>query len=150
MVRRWLCSGHGKSIFVKGGWDSGDVNTDYVVNLLAGMQGKENDGKISLYEPLITAYKAYLSGGGKGEMPLTDTLVSAAAQNTKTAVVTISRNSGEGSDRTAAKGDYYLSDDEVSMLNKVTSAGFKKVAVVLNIGGVIDTSWIRNYPGSPS
>lgn len=139
--------GSGQINFQKGGGGSGDVNVDYVINLLQGMQNKESIGKISLYKPLMDAYKSYISGGGKGEMPLTDAQVSEAAAHAKTAVITISRFSSEGSDRTAAKGDYYLSDAEISILNKVTAAGFEKVVVVLNIGGVIDTSWIVNYPG---
>ena len=139
--------GSGQINFVKGGTGSGNVNVDYVVNLLQGMQNKQEAGEISVYKPLADAYTSYISGGGKGEMPLKDSQVSDAAKDAQTAVVTISRISGEGSDRTAAKGDYYLSNDEVSMLDKVTSAGFQKVAVVLNICGVIDTSWIKNYPG---
>jgi beta-glucosidase-like glycosyl hydrolase len=139
--------GSGQINFQKGGGGSGNVNVDYVINLLQGMQNKESSGKISLYKPLIDAYKSYISGGGKGEMPLTDTQISDAAANAKTAVITISRYSSEGSDRSAAKGDYYLSDAETSILNRVTAEGFEKVVVVLNTGGVIDTSWIKNYPG---
>ncbi len=138
--------GSGQINFVKGGTGSGDVNVDYVVNLLQGMQGKEEEGEISLYPPLVEAYSDYIAGGGKGELRLTDEQIQAAAESAETAVVTISRVSGEGSDRKAAKGDYYLSDDETALLNQVNSAGFEKVAVVLNIGGVIDTSWIKDYP----
>lgn len=138
--------GSGQINFVKGGTGSGDISADYVVNLLQGMQGKADAGEIFLYQPLVDAYSTYISGGGTGEMPLTDVQVANAANEAKTAVITIRRSSGEGSDRTATKGDYYLSDAETSMLNKITSAGFEKVAVVLNIGGVIDTSWIKNYP----
>ncbi|MFL0267734.1 glycoside hydrolase family 3 C-terminal domain-containing protein [Candidatus Clostridium radicumherbarum] len=139
--------GSGQINFQKGGGGSGNVNVDYVVNLLQGMENKAKDGKISVYKPLADAYSSYIAGGGKGEMSLTDDQVKAVATNAKTAIVTISRYSSEGSDKTAAKGDYYLSDAEAKLLNQVTSAGFEKVAVVLNIGAVIDTSWIVNYPG---
>lgn len=139
--------GSGMINFQKGGGGSGNVNVAYIINLLQGMQNKENSSKISLYKPLIDAYKSYISGGGKGEMALTDAQVSDAAANAKTAVITISRYSSEGSDKTTGKGDYYLSDAEISILDKVTAAGFEKVVVVLNIGAVIDTTWIAKYPG---
>jgi beta-glucosidase-like glycosyl hydrolase len=139
--------GNGQINFQKGGGGSGNVNVDYVVNLLQGMQKKQDGGEISLYQPLVDDYSSYIANGGKVEMPITDQQANDVAKNADTAVVTISRYSSEGSDKKAIKGDYYLSDDEVSMLDKVTKAGFKKVVVVLNVGAVIDTSWIVNYPG---
>lgn len=138
--------GVGQINFQKGGGGSGNVNVDYVVNLLQGMQNKQKKGEVSVYQPLSDLYQDYISSGRQGEMPLTDKQAQDAAKHADTAIVTISRYSKEGSDKQAIKGDYYLSDDEVSMLDKVTKAGFKKVIVVLNIGAVIDTSWIKNYP----
>jgi beta-glucosidase-like glycosyl hydrolase len=139
--------GVGQISFQKGGGGSGNVNVDYVVNLLQGMQNKQTNGEVSVYQPISDAYENYISTGGKGEMPLTDQQAQDAAQHAGTAIVTISRFSSEGSDKKAIKGDYYLSDAEGSMLDTVAKAGFKKVVVVLNIGAVIDTSWIANYPG---
>ncbi|HHW46811.1 MAG TPA: carbohydrate-binding protein [Clostridiales bacterium] len=132
--------GKGQIDFVKGGGGSGDVNAPYVRNLLDGMQIKENEGKITIYKPLADAYKA------NSNLVLTQQMVNDAKNNSQTAIVVISRHSGEGYDRNAGKGDYLLTDAEVFMLNMVTSAGFENVVVVLNIGGVIDTSWIANYP----
>lgn len=137
--------GRGQIDFVKGGGGSGDVTTAYVRNLLQGMQIKEENGQISLYAPLVEAYTSYVSSHDSGEMPLDDDLLAGAAAAADTALVTISRYSEEGSDRSAGKGDYLLSDAEEEMLEKVTTAGFDKVAVVLNIGGIIDTSWIETY-----
>ncbi|MCR5526377.1 MAG: glycoside hydrolase family 3 C-terminal domain-containing protein [Lachnospiraceae bacterium] len=59
-------------------------------------------------------------------------------------IYTLNRISGEGSDRTLTAGDYYLTDDEKSNLETL-GAHFDNVIVVLNIGGVIDTSF---YNGS--
>ncbi|MBM7653187.1 beta-glucosidase [Neobacillus cucumis] len=139
--------GIGQINFQKGGGGSGNVNVDYVINLLQGMQNKQASGEVKIYQPLTDAYQKYVTSSTKAEMPLADDQVQAAANNADTAIVTISRFSSEGSDKKAIKGDYYLSDDEVSMLDKVTKAGFKKVVVVLNVGAVIDTSWIANFPG---
>ena len=66
-----------------------------------------------------------------------DELISAAAENADTAIITLSRFSAEGVDRRAISGDYYLSDAEKSLIDRVSSA-FKKTIVVLNSGGVVD------------
>ncbi len=59
------------------------------------------------------------------------------------AVINIGRQAGEGADRTSAEGDYLLSQNEAALIEKVTAAFHeqgKKVVVVLNVNGVIDTS----------
>jgi beta-glucosidase len=62
------------------------------------------------------------------------------------AVISIGRNSGEGSDR-KIEGDYYLNDTEKQLIKSV-SDGFharnKKVVVVLNIAGVTDVMQWRD------
>ncbi|MCI8360513.1 MAG: carbohydrate-binding protein [Clostridiales bacterium] len=131
--------GKGQIDFVKGGGGSGDVTAEYVVNMLQGMENKEKDSKVQINTELANQYRQ------NSGLNLTDAMVSKAKEQSDTAIVTISRHSGEGSDRSSGKGDYYLSDSEVSMLDKVSGAGFEHVVVVLNVGGVIDTSWIANY-----
>ena len=53
----------------------------------------------------------------------------------------IKRNTGEGFDRKAEKGDYYLSDNEIKNINKLTNT-FEKVIVILNTC-VIDCKWLK-------
>lgn len=65
--------------------------------------------------------------------------------DTETAVFVISRNSGEGADRRYARGDYLLLDAEKENL-RILSENFKHLIVLLNVGGVIDTSYIRSLP----
>lgn len=136
--------GQGQIDYVKGGWGSGDTSVDYLVNILQGMQNKEAEGKITLNKTLVDAYTANKA------LTLTADMVNTAASESDTAVVVISRNSGEGSDRNAGKGDYLLSDTETQMLDLVCAAGFEHVAVVLNIGGIIDTKWITEHPAVDS
>ncbi len=62
---------------------------------------------------------------------------------TETAVYVISRISGEGADRKAVPGDYYLSGQEKDELEKIFSL-YEKVIVVLNTGGIIDLSFMDN------
>ncbi len=76
-----------------------------------------------------------------GEPELTDAQISDAAAFAQTAIISISRISGEDWDRVPKAGDYYLSQDEEKLIDRVTAV-FSKVIVVLNIGGVIDTKWL--------
>ena len=63
-------------------------------------------------------------------------------------VLTIGRNSGEGGDR-SEKDDFLLTKTEQEMIVKFTDAFHKKnkkVIVVLNIGGVIETATWKHLP----
>lgn len=70
------------------------------------------------------------------------------ATSADVAIITIGRNAGEGGDR-VEKDDFLLSNKELELI-KMTSNAFhqknKKVVVVLNIGGVIETASWRDYP----
>ena len=67
--------------------------------------------------------------------------------DTDTAVYMVSRVSGEGADRHPVKGDYLLSDIEEQQLKEVCAA-YPRVIVVLNMGGVMDLSWMDELPVS--
>ncbi|MDO4283928.1 MAG: glycoside hydrolase family 3 C-terminal domain-containing protein [Eubacteriales bacterium] len=69
-----------------------------------------------------------------------------ASSETDTAVYVISRNSGEGADRCDQAGDYRLFDQERENIRRLGEA-YRKVIVVLNIGGVMDLSELKNMPG---
>jgi beta-glucosidase len=82
------------------------------------------------------------------EMELTDDLTNKMASETDIALITIGRNSGEGSDR-KEEGDFTLSNTEKSMIKTICQsfhAKGKKVVVILNIGGVIETVSWRDLP----
>jgi len=122
--------------YIKGGTGSGDVNVSYTRNVFYGMNLKSQAGKIVLNQT------TYPSGGNGYTVSAAD--VSAAKAVSDTAIVVITRNSGEGGDRSSGAGDYYMSASELSMISLVT-AGFDNVIVVMNIGGVVDMSWVRDY-----
>ncbi|WP_281755978.1 glycoside hydrolase family 3 protein [Neptunitalea chrysea] len=81
------------------------------------------------------------------EMPLDNDLIKAKAKSSAIAIITIVRNSGEQYDRTIVN-DFYLGLDELALIKNVSAAFHaenKKVIVILNIGGVIETaSWKNN------
>lgn len=66
--------------------------------------------------------------------------------DTDTAIYVIARNSGEGADRWDKPGDYRASARELEDL-RILAAHFKKVVLLLNIGGVMDLSEIRGIDG---
>ncbi|MBR2986385.1 MAG: glycoside hydrolase family 3 C-terminal domain-containing protein [Clostridia bacterium] len=132
--------GQGQIDLVKGGGGSGDVVAEHVVGVLEGIEAKAKDGKVRIYEKLANNYKRNSS-----YLP-TPSVMKTAKANADTAVMVISRRSGEGSDRSASKGDYYLSDSESNQLKNLVAAGFQDIVVILNVGGVIDTTELLSYP----
>jgi len=83
------------------------------------------------------------------EFPVPDELVQNSAEETDTAVLVIGRQSGgEECDR-HLRGDYTLTDSENKLVEQVCRA-FPKVAVALNTNGLIDLSWLANYPSIKS
>ena len=76
------------------------------------------------------------------EFDLTDEHIEQAAAQADTAIISISRYSGEGLDRTADPefADFYLSAVEKWLIER-TKKAFKKTVIVLNVGGMVDTEW---------
>lgn len=74
------------------------------------------------------------------EAHMPDELIAEAAANADIAIITLSRFSAEGVDRKAIPGDYYLSDTEKSLIDRVTAA-FPNTVIVLNSGAVLDCEY---------
>jgi beta-glucosidase len=83
------------------------------------------------------------------EMTLDEEVIRVTAGRTDLALITIGRNSGEFRDRTVE--DFYLSETEQDLIRKVSDIYHnlgKKVVVILNIGGVIETASWRETPNA--
>ena len=147
--------GKGSADYVKGGGGSGDVTVAYVCNLCDGMEEKAAEGKVEIYAPLHEFYrenvkKQYEAGTRPGytvepEIPME--LLKRAAKACDMAIISICRFSAEGWDRKGEPndGDFYLSPEEQRMVADVVG-NFAHVAVVLNVGGMVDTSWFIHEP----
>ena len=145
--------------FVAGGTGSGDVNKAYVVNMVEGMR---NAG-FTLDKSLVDyyyAYKAYdkaqkgLNNSGfswffsrkLSEVAIPADAIAAESKANDVAVVVLGRNAGEGADR-KMMDDFELTAVERELLQNVSTsfhAKGKKVIVVLNVGGVIETNSWKN------
>jgi len=140
--------GVGSLEYIMGGGGSGRVFPAYVRNIYEGFFKKAP--YIKIYEPVSQFYFDYASpiidlqkhNAILSEPELPAKLISDAANNADVAIIVIHRYSGEGWDRSSEKGDFYLTDTEAQMVKDVTDA-FKHSVAVLNVGGMVDVSWIK-------
>lgn len=142
---------------VAGGTGSGDVHKAYTVSLAEGLQnaGYTIDKNIStVYIPYNTQVLAKVKEEQKkqpfpfafnlGQPEINKEIIEKSAKTQDIAIITIGRQIGEFFDR-KFDGDYNLSEAEQKLIDEVSQIYHtqgKKVVVVLNIGGVIETvSW---------
>jgi beta-glucosidase len=148
---------------VTGGTGSGDVNEAYSVSLIEGLANagySVNKSLQDIYTGYISEEKAKQAAKNERpswfrrrppivEMAVKPGLAGKMAVEADIALITIGRNSGEGSDRRAEEGDFYLTEGEKSMVHTVSNAfqdKGKNAVVILNIGGVIEISGWRDDP----
>lgn len=144
--------GHGAFATVKGGTGSGDVNQRSVINIMQGLE--DNGFTIVSKSWLVRLQRYYQKEQSIYEDKLKDDPMSllAPAFNFKdpeiaefadatTGIYVISRSSGENYDRRNHKGDFRLTDNELANI-KAMSTYYNHSIVLLNVGGVMDTSFI--------
>jgi beta-glucosidase len=141
--------------YVKGGGGSGDVTVAYVRNLCDGMEEKAAEGKVNIFAPLHEFYRENVASqraagkepGFTVEPEIPAALLEQAAMECDTAVISICRFSAEDWDRKGVPndGDFYLSLEEQKMVSDASSH-FDRIVVVLNVGGMVDTSWFACNP----
>lgn len=149
---------------ITGGTGSGQVNKAYTVSLDEGLA---NVG-YSISSLMKDVYAGYIENYQKAhpkrsfieefmkptppapEYEVTDNEIQYSVKFGDVAVIAIGRNSGEGRDR-KVDDDFNLSSAEENLITNVSNAfhaANKKVVVVLNIGGPIETaSWRDKVDG---
>ncbi|KAA6330015.1 Thermostable beta-glucosidase B, partial [termite gut metagenome] len=164
-VQNIAAFGFGSYDFIAGGTGSGDVNEAYTVSLVKGLA---NAGYI-VDTGLETFYTNYISEE-KPKVPKPKTfhdpiisipeadipvsLIEEMAAVTDVAFISIGRISGEFKDRDLANehykiGDYYLTQTEKNLIknvSKVFQASGKKAILILNVGGVIELTEVKDAP----
>ena len=140
--------------FAVGYGSGGDVCAPYIRNLMEGLIEDGVDFDKYLYNTYLDWIKKPANEPDEGfwghwpmnfpEMPLSDELVRNASATCEKAVVVIGRAAGEERENVLKEGSYYLTKAEKKMLDVVTKY-FRKVAVVMDCGNVIDMSWTSQY-----
>ena len=147
--------------FISGGTGSGDVNEAYIVSMEEGLKNlgfdinekakslfethKNNnqdefvksEGFIAMFDPYFPPRISY-----------SDEELKDIVSSSEIGIITIGRVSGEGGDR-AVVDDFLLSGIEKNMISKVCEAFHaknKKIILVMNIGGVIETNSWKEKP----
>ena len=160
--------GNGARATVKGGTGSGEVNSRYNVTVEQGLEaagftvttkdwldaqdqaaGAENAAYMaSLQERAeATGMPFFLVMFNEHFIP--KALAPFQKAEGDLAIYVLARNSGEGSDRFAAPGDYELTQEEIALLTAL-GQNYKKVVVLLNVGGVINATALKAIPGISS
>ncbi|MCR5031571.1 MAG: glycoside hydrolase family 3 C-terminal domain-containing protein [Lachnospiraceae bacterium] len=139
----------------KSGTGSGGmVNAPYVTNLYDSLKQSR---RCKVNEKLAEVYRKWREENpfdvGVGwaaepwcqkEMPVTEQLVREAAEESDIAVIILGRTAGEDKDNSGERGSFLLTKEEEALLKQVCSV-FKRTAVVLNVGNIIDMSWVEKY-----
>ncbi len=147
--------------FIAGGTGSGQVNAAYVRSLKDGLK----DAGFSLNGFLDRLYGSYLNlhdaryadfrASIVNPKPIAEELVLSRSDLFKrasgegdVAIITIGRNAGEGVDR-RIPADFDLAAEETELIRNVCDAyhvAGKKVVVILNISGVVETASWKAWP----
>ena len=141
--------------FMAGGLGSGDVNKAYIVNLSDGLTnaGFQVDSRLKNYyeaQRNLREKTKEIAGEWSADFEpvLSDRNIARLAEDNDVAVITFGRQAGEWADR-HIDNDFNISNDERALLERVTEAFHalgKKVIVVLNTGGVMETASWKHIP----
>ena len=162
--------GPGASMTIKGGTGSGEVNERHSVTILEGLENRgftvTTRGWIEKFENMYreaeAAYKEekkkrvnilkldtimqMLFDNFRAPVGLPVTEADVQSSDTDTAIYVISRQAGEGGDRKAEKGDYYLTDEELDTI-RFCAERYEKFLLVINCGSPMDMAFAGEIPG---
>ncbi|KPM32289.1 Beta-glucosidase [Croceitalea dokdonensis DOKDO 023] len=147
--------------FIAGGTGSGDVNEAYSISLEQGLQNAGFEINLAGKK----AFEAHRNANAEGfkkpegvnaiftpfsppELRYTQEQLEEIVSSSDVGIFTVGRNAGEGGDRKEVD-DFLLTDIEKALITSLTKAyhaADKKLIVVLNIGGVIETASWKDQP----
>lgn len=148
---------------IKGGTGSGNVNVRHYVCVEEGLEkvGFEITTKSwldeydSIWEGCYKEFKKSIKAkiaeegisaimAGIGAIMIEPEYTLPMNGDGDTAIYVLGRISGEGADRTNTKGDFQLTDTEIRDILRLNNQ-YRKFMLVLNVGGVIDISPIKDH-----
>ena len=127
--------GSGAAIFRLGCVGAGKINSRYGIRFEEGIKEYSS---LKLNQPLFDFYTS------EQDILPDDQMMQQAREMSDTAVVVLTRGTGESIDNRPEKGGYYLTDRERELIKGVRDT-FKRVAVVLNTGYPIEMKWVDEY-----
>ena len=162
--------GPGASMTIKGGTGSGEVNERHSVTVLEGLQNrgfevttlnwiadfergyqeayaayKEEKKKqinlLKLHDIMQMLFDNFKAPVGR---PITEE--DFTASDTDSCIYVLSRQAGEGGDRKAEKGEFYLTDEERQAITFCADK-YDKFLLVINCGSSIDMAFSEEIPG---
>lgn len=149
--------------FIAGGTGSGNVNKAYTVSLAGGLKnrGYQLDQQVvsfynqymkeeteKMQKDTINPLASFFNHPRIGECVPNSTFLKERARQADAAIITLGRNSGEFVDR-SIPDDFNLTTEEIVLIANVCTAFHaenKKVIVILNVGGVLETSMWKELP----
>ena len=166
--RKLALYGGGAGNTIKGGTGSGDVNERESISIEQGLQNAgyeittkhwlaayettyrearkrwSNTIERKMKEENLPFYQAYFQtpfAMPAGRIPVERE----PGDDAEVAVYVLSRISGEGADRTATEGDYFLTAQEKCLLTRIAEL-YSKIILVLNTGGMVDLEFMEDIP----
>lgn len=148
--------GSGAFATYKGGTGSGDVNQRRVINIADGLEEAgfqiTSKGWLTRYQRAYEKNKQAYYEKNKDSMlailapafSMDDPEIGEFPE-AQTGIYVISRSAGEGQDRKNEPGDFLLTESELTNIQAM-SQFYENSVVLLNVGGVIDTSFIDDCP----
>lgn len=162
--------GPGASMTIKGGTGSGEVNERHAVTVLEGMQARGFEvstmGWIEEYEAYyVRAEQEYREEKRRRVNFLDPKTINnmlfdnfrlpcgpeieerhVADSDTDTCVYVLSRQAGEGGDRRAEAGDYYITDEEYRAIS-FCAAHYENFVLLINCGSSMDLGFMDSVSG---
>ena len=169
-TKRVALYGAGAARTVKGGTGSGEVNERYSVSILEGL--KDRGFQVTTgrwlrdyeeeYARQLAAYERERRQFYKriGEKSIIDLMMTSfqlpggravsrqdvEESATDSCVYVVSRQAGEGGDRRAEAGDYYLTETELSSI-RVCAANYSHFVLAINCGSGMDMAFLDQIEG---
>ena len=162
--------GPGASMTIKGGTGSGEVNERHSVTILEGLQNRgfeittmgwiqeyerfyaeaeaaykvEKRKRVNILKPNTIMQMLFDNFRAPSGRPVNDQDV--LNSDTDSCVYVLSRQAGEGGDRKAEKGDFYLTDEERQTI-AFCAEKYEKFLLVINAGSAMDMAFADEIPG---
>ncbi len=133
--KRIAVFGKGQLDYYQGGTGSARVDSAYCVDFWSGLEEKAAEEKLILDEDCRSKYIA-----NEDYLPSVYEMREFAVRN-DVALLVISRNAGEGSDRQDVSGDWQLAETESALIDQLKQSGFQDIVLIINAGGLIELEW---------